>query len=111
MANQLALLNEPAIKAQDWIVAQFTTELPKPHGKESGNKQIGEALKTIFPTEKEESWLKRARRILGEIAVGLSDSELETYLTEFEFLLDGWIDEFEKQLFDNRTLREVLREG
>ena len=68
-------------------------------------------LQSIFPTKQDESKLQKARRILGEIAIDISDQELESNLTEFHYLIDSWIDEFERQIFDNKTLREVLKEG
>lgn len=68
-------------------------------------------LQSIFPTKQDESKLQKARRILGEIAADIPDQELESNLTEFQYLIDSWLDEFEKQIFDNKTLNEVLREG
>ncbi len=68
-------------------------------------------LKHIFPERPEENKLQQARRILGEIANDMPDEELETYITEFQYLIDCWMDSFEKQLFDNKTLKQLLREG
>jgi len=74
-------------------------------------KSLENTLSNIFPTQKEDNNLKRARRMLGDIAAPLTDQELETYLTGFECLLDSWLDEFEKKIFDNKTLLELLKEG
>lgn len=68
-------------------------------------------LQSIFPTKQDESKLIKARRILGDIATDISDTELESNIAEFHYLVDSWLDEFEKQIFDNKTLIEVLREG
>jgi hypothetical protein len=68
------------------------------------------SLKSIFPTQQEENRLIKARRVLGKTVEPISDEELETYLTEFQFLLEEWLDMFERQIFDNKTLRELLRE-
>lgn len=75
------------------------------------SKSLENTLSNIFPTQKEENNLQRARRMLGDIAVSLTDPEIETYLTQFECLLDSWMDEFEKTIFDNKTLLELLKEG
>lgn len=117
MPNQLALLNEPALNARDRIATQFAANVSKTGSEvkdkvktDYGNKPIREVLKELFPTKQEETWLKRVRRILGEPVANLDDLELEAYLTEFEYLLDAWMDQFEKQLFDNKTLKEVVKE-
>ncbi|MEI6498560.1 MAG: hypothetical protein WCO23_01230 [bacterium] len=68
-------------------------------------------LQSIFPTKQEETKLIKARRVLGDIVTAISDTELESDLAEFQYLIDSWLDEFEKQIFDNKTLIEVLREG
>lgn len=68
-------------------------------------------LQSIFPTKQDETKLMKARRILGDIVTNTPDTELESDLAEFEYLVDSWLDEFEKQIFDNKTLIEVLREG
>ncbi len=68
-------------------------------------------LQSIFPTKQDENKLQKARRILGEIATDIPDTELESDIAEFHYLVDSWLDEFEKQIFDNKTLIEVLREG
>lgn len=106
MTSQSQLLN-PTIKAQ--FVANFpniTLDMTKP-----ANKSFEETLENIFTVNKDESRLQKARRILGETAVGLSDLDLQSSLAEFEFLLDSMMDEFEKQIFNNKTLRQVLMEG
>jgi hypothetical protein len=48
---------------------------------------------------------------MGEAIANLSDQELDVYLTEFQYLIESWLDEYEKQVFDNKTLQQVLREG
>lgn len=58
----------------------------------------------------EERQIEQARRIMGEAVNELSDHELETYLTKFQYLLDTWFDEFERGLFENKTLQQLLKE-
>jgi len=54
--------------------------------------------------------LEKAREILGELANELSDEELKTTVTEIQFLTDSWLDEFEKIIFEGKTLNELLIE-
>ncbi len=68
-------------------------------------------LSSIFPTRQEENKLTKARRILGEIGKDIPDPIFETHLTEFQYLVDSWLDEYERSVFDNKTLKEVLWEG
>lgn len=74
-------------------------------------KTIENALKEIFPTRQEETTLERSRRILGDVAVGICNEDLEKYVCEFQELVELWLDSYEKEIFDNKTLREIFREG
>lgn len=69
------------------------------------------ALNNLFIGSKEESQIQLARKVLGEAVATLSDEELKTYMTEFQSLLDSWLDSFEKQLFEDKTLKQLLKEG
>ena len=69
------------------------------------------ALNNIFPTKQEETRVQRARLIMGDDVKDLSDEDLEVFLTEFQYLIDCWLDEYEKQVFNNKTLREIMKEG
>lgn len=64
----------------------------------------------IFPESPEENKVQKARGILGELVKDVPDEELAIYLTQFQYLLDSWLDQYEKQLFNNLTLQQLLRE-
>jgi phosphatidylinositol kinase/protein kinase (PI-3 family) len=68
------------------------------------------SLGSLFLNDKKESKLQKARAILKETADNISDDELSVYLTEFQSLLDGWLDIFEKQIFNGKTLDQILKE-
>jgi len=51
------------------------------------------------------------RKALGETAKSLPDEQIETITTEFQFLIDSWMDDFEKEVFSGQTLKEVLNDG
>lgn len=69
-------------------------------------------LNTIFLDKKEETKLQKARKILADEVAGVPDDELGVYIAEFQFLLDSWLDEYEKQIFDDKTLKQLLtKEG
>lgn len=118
MFDQMQLLDMQNVTATSNKAVKFAVELSKQVAKTNPVKQpvnhsksIETVLSDIFPTRKEENNLQKARRMLGDIAASLSDQELESYLTQFEFLLDSWLDDFERQIFDNKTLIELLKEG
>ena len=75
------------------------------------NRKIMEASFYIFPESPEETKNQKARAILGEIAQYLSEQELAIYLTQFQYLLDSWLDIYEKEIFNGITLQQMLREG
>ena len=68
-----------------------------------------EYLITNNPLEHTEN-LAKAREILGKLANELSDEELKTIVTEIQFLTDSWLDEFEKSIFEGKTLNKLLIE-
>lgn len=81
-------------------------------GIDKGKIDIDEkTLNTIFLDKKEETKLQKAKKILGEEIDGVPDDELGVYIAEFQFLLDSWLDEYEKQIFDGKTLRQLTKEG
>lgn len=67
-----------------------------------------DSLNRIFPNRQEENRVQQARRIMGQDIADLSDGDLEIFLTEFQYLIDSWLDEYERKVFDNKTLKELL---
>ncbi len=70
-----------------------------------------QSLEKIFPEQKyEEKRLKQAKDALGLLGYELSAIELETVVMEVEFLMETWLDEFERHIFKGLTLQELLHE-
>jgi hypothetical protein len=69
------------------------------------------ALQQIFKTRQEETRTDKARRTMAGAVSSLTDGELDAHLTEFQHLIDYWLDTFEQQLFDGKTLQQTLMEG
>jgi len=67
------------------------------------------ALQQIFSST-EQTKTHKARAVMGALVQGLSDEELEIRITEFQYLLDAWFDEFERAQFDGLTLKELIME-
>lgn len=70
--------------------------------------QLEKTLSTIFPDNQEESKVNKARKILGETAESLPDEKIESIVTDFEYLVDSWLDVFEKRVFGGKTLKNIL---
>ncbi|OGK38713.1 hypothetical protein A3F03_02660 [Candidatus Roizmanbacteria bacterium RIFCSPHIGHO2_12_FULL_41_11] len=68
------------------------------------------ALNNIFPLQSEENKTSRMRKALGEAAYSLSNEQIETIIIEFQFLVDTWLDEYEREVFKGLTLKEVINE-
>jgi hypothetical protein len=66
------------------------------------------SLNSIFPTNAEESKLSATKRNLGETANKLTDEQVECMVTDFQHLIDTWLDEFEADVFEGKTLKELL---
>lgn len=49
----------------------------------------------------------KSRQILGETAKDIPDEQLEMFVAQFEYLISCWLDSFEKQLFEGKTLKEI----
>lgn len=74
------------------------------------NRKIMESSFYIFPESPEENKVQKARAILKDVADAIPDEELAIYITQFQYLLDSWLDIYEKQIFNNLTLQQMLRE-
>ena len=115
-AAELPLTNQENLQSTQLLVGELATNLQVKENlrfKSNYNPQISleNTLNTIFPEPKEENKLIKARRILGEVAQGQSDEQLQVFLTELQYLINSWFDEYEKQLFDGLTLEQLLRGG
>ena len=70
---------------------------------------IEKAVNKIFTTDKEQNKVNRARMMLGESGKEITDEQLENYVSEFEYLANCWLEIFERQVFEGKTLEELLR--
>lgn len=56
----------------------------------------------------EQNDIDEAREILSDLANDLSDDELKDTLVEMDYLIESWIDEYERKIFSGKTLNELL---
>ena len=66
--------------------------------------------KVLSTQEWDGKTIQNARTILGELAMNFTDEELRDVVTEVRYLVENWMNEFEKNIFDGRTLSELINE-
>lgn len=58
----------------------------------------------------EDKDIQQTRKILGEVAKDLSADELKDIASEVQYLVNSWLDDFERGIFEGKTLKEILHE-
>lgn len=106
ISNEIVLITMQAIELPLYPTIE---PIPKSSPVFHPHQSINNALSAIFPEHEEESKVIRTRKILGETAKTLSDERIECIVTEFQYLIDTWLNEFEKDIFNGKTLQEVLK--
>lgn len=59
----------------------------------------------------EEVEVEQTRATLGNIAKKLSDEALKDTYVEIQYLVESWLDEYERSIFDGKTLQELFEEN
>ena len=52
--------------------------------------------------------LEEARKILGKTAKNMSDIQLQDEMVKIGFLVESWLDEYERSILKGKTLNEFL---
>jgi hypothetical protein len=82
---------------------------PAPSGTLSPIRPLQDALGAIFPTTEHDARLQQARRIMTDEIAEVSDKDLGTHLTELQYLIDSLMDDFERTVFEGKTLKQLMR--
>ena len=64
------------------------------------------AKNTSIPSKE----IEKAKQVLGKQISYLTDEEIRDIVAETRFLVESWLDTFEKQAFGGKTLQELLYE-
>jgi hypothetical protein len=90
----------------------LTPETSYKHGPDNFNQEQHsnyEKINQIFTDQKEQKkTILEAREILGESAKDLSDDQIHELISEVQFLVDTWLEEYERKTFDGKTLEELI---
>jgi hypothetical protein len=72
---------------------------------------ITESLDIMFPEQKrQDKDVARAKETLGELAKEFSAKEIKEIVTDIDCLVANWLDDFERSIFEGKTLKELLHE-
>lgn len=75
----------------------------------SNQQSAYEGINQLFNEQnQQQSTVREARDILGESAKDLTDSEVYDLVNEVQHLVDTWLEEFERNSFDGKTLNELI---
>ncbi len=67
------------------------------------------SLNEMFPEQQhEDKTVKKAREVLGENYTLEQTKEL---MASYEFIIQKWLEEYEKSIFNNKTLKELLQKN
>lgn len=72
---------------------------------------VSESLDAMFPEQKhQDREVAKTKEILGKLADSFTELQLKEIVTDIDFLVEGWLDEFEREKFGGKTLKELLHE-
>jgi len=112
-------MNEPARVSEKQIIAPLQLVLneitPRTQQEiihhQNKSKSIKKSLDQLFPEQEyEEKNLQKVKEVLGTVAHEMSLEELKVAVTEVQFLVETWLDDFERGIFNGLTLKELLHE-
>ncbi len=68
---------------------------------------LANSIHEMFPEQShEDNTVLRARGILGD---KYTTEEVKSMLASYEYLINVWLEEYERKIFDKKTLKELLR--
>lgn len=93
-------------------VLDTVTPTPSPRApQEPISPTIRQSLNEMFPEQQyDEKAIQKAKEILGETAKEFTQEQLQDAVTEIQYLCESWLDDFERQVFQGKTLNELLHE-
>ncbi len=66
------------------------------------------SLNEMFPEQAhEDKTVQRAKEIFGN---KFTTEEVKSIIASFEYLTNTWLEEYEKKVFNNKTLKELLQD-
>lgn len=109
---ELMLSEEKYIHPLNEILNEVTSKPPEgdlPHITTS--KTLSQSLNELFPEQQyEDKAVQRAKDILGDLVDNFTQQELKELVAQVQYLAESWLDDFEREVFNGLTLKELLHE-
>ncbi len=78
------------------------------HGFQSKQQGTYDKLNQLFTEQDQQNkTVLVARETIGESAEALTDSQVYDLVNEIQYLVDSWLEEYERQVFKGNTLNEL----
>ena len=108
--NEIQPLDKTVISNQDLSSPpmEIASPLPAPTNQASPQGTYEKLNQLFVEQDHQKNATLEAREILGESAKDLSDSQVYDLVNEVQYLVDSWLEEYERRLFDGKTLDEVM---
>ena len=111
MPMSLELLHIQQAFARQEIARPFIQVFDQSALKFKQNLTITESLDVMFPEQKKQDKdVLKARELLGELSKQFTEVELKEVITDVDFIVESWLDDFERELFKGKTMQELLHE-
>jgi CDP-glycerol glycerophosphotransferase (TagB/SpsB family) len=106
MTDHLQITDENILKPTKEVIASYL------HSPESGvTPTLIESLDVLFPEQKrEEKKLRTLKEVLGSVSDGMSEEQIHQLACKIQFLVESWLDDYERKIFKGSTLNELLHE-
>ena len=99
------------IPAKEEIIQPFIKTYDQSAIKYKQKLSIEESLDHMFPEQKrQDKDVTKTKEVLGELANSFTELEIKDITTDIDFLVENWLDDFERNIFGNKTLKELLHE-
>jgi hypothetical protein len=81
----------------------------KPQQELEKSESFTKSLNNLFPEQQyDDKDLQKAKDILGDITTELNPEQLNSVVSEFKYLAESWLNDFERDVFGGQTLQELL---
>lgn len=108
--KELLITEEKIITPLVQVLDQVTPTNGHKQGLESSH-SFTQSLNDLFPEQAyEEKDIQKAKEVLGELANKLTAEQLRDVVAETKYLVESWLDDFEREIYNGLTLKELLHE-
>ena len=108
-----AITQQQLLIPEEKYITPIVEILNSTNDPESQNKATPtkKSLEALFPEQEyEEKAIKKTKEILGIKASQFAPEQLRDVVAEVQYLAMSWLDDFERGIFEGKTLMELLHE-